>query len=98
LWPHGPEVSQAVWLEVLKEMIVLLRVFLSICCTIPIVFGVCVEALRISRIPHGWDDRATASTMYDVVPVDTAKEGMRLDSLSTTTDVAEAARTVDGAE
>lgn len=79
-------------------MIVLLRVFFSICHAVPIVFRICVEALGISRIPHGRDDRATASTMYDVVPIDAAEEGMRLDSLSTTTDVAETARAVDGAE
>jgi hypothetical protein len=79
-------------------MIVLLRVFLSICRTIPIIFGVCVEALRISRIPHGRDDRSTASTMYNVVPIDATEEGMGLYSLSTTTDVAETARAVDGTE
>ncbi len=85
-------------LKILETIIILLRHLVRVFITRRVFLGIDVEALGVAGVPNGWDDRASVLPLYYGIPVDAVEEWMRLDSRCAAADVAEASRSVDGAQ
>jgi hypothetical protein len=95
---HDAKQNNIVSSEVLEITIILCNHFLRICVSLAVVFGVCIETLRISGPPDGRNDGASEASVVQVVPVHIAEEGLLLDPCCATDDVAQSPRPVEGAE
>ena len=75
-------------------MVVLLGELVRVGLSLAVVFGINVEALRVSREAHVGLYRSMHATVVQVVPIDAVKERVRLDGLGPATNVSQPPRPI----
>jgi hypothetical protein len=62
--------------------------------SLAVIFGVHIEALSVSGISNGWDNRAGLTATEEIVPVDSVEKGVGFDAAGPAADITEASGAV----
>jgi hypothetical protein len=85
-------------LKILEIVLVLVFQFFGVRFPATLLVGILIEALCISRVPDGWDDRTSILAIIYVIPEYALEKGMWFNPRGTPLDISKSVRSIDCAE